>query len=72
MSALSDEVLAEISAAPDSMLYELIDYIKFLKFKNSSKDSTIQHKRQAGIAKDPNFYMAEDFDAPLEDFKEYM
>lgn len=28
--------------------------------------------RQAGVAKDPNFYMSEDFDAPLDDFKEYM
>ena len=28
--------------------------------------------RRAGIAKDPNFYMAPDFDEPLEDFKEYM
>lgn len=72
MSALSDEVLAEISEAPNSVLYELIDYIKFLKFKSSSKNSPVQHKRQAGIAKDPNFYMAEDFDEPLEDFKEYM
>lgn len=29
-------------------------------------------KRKAGISKDPDFYMADDFDAPLEDFKEYM
>ncbi|MBP5359004.1 MAG: DUF2281 domain-containing protein [Treponema sp.] len=29
-------------------------------------------KRQAGIAKDPEFYMAPDFDEPLDDFAEYM
>ena len=28
--------------------------------------------RRAGIGKDPNFWMADDFDAPLECFKEYM
>ncbi|NBR72445.1 MAG: type II toxin-antitoxin system prevent-host-death family antitoxin [Verrucomicrobia bacterium] len=29
-------------------------------------------KAKFGCAKSPNFYMAPDFDAPLEDFKEYM
>ena len=28
--------------------------------------------RKAGIAKDPDFYMAPDFDEPLECFKDYM
>lgn len=31
-----------------------------------------QKKRQFGSAKDAILYMAPDFDAPLEDFKEYM
>ncbi len=29
-------------------------------------------KARRGCAKGPGFYMAPDFDAPLEDFKEYM
>ena len=29
-------------------------------------------KAKRGCAKSPNFYMAPDFDAPLEDFQEYM
>ena len=29
-------------------------------------------KAKFGCAKSPNFYMAPDFDAPLEDFQEYM
>ena len=29
-------------------------------------------KAKFGCAKSPNFYMAEDFDAPLEEFREYM
>lgn len=30
------------------------------------------HSRQPGNAKDKIIFMADDFDAPLEDFKEYM
>ena len=32
----------------------------------------IYKNRRAGIGKDPNFWMADDFDAPLECFQEYM
>lgn len=33
----------------------------------------VERKRaKFGCAKGPGFYMAEDFDAPLEDFKDYM
>lgn len=34
--------------------------------------ATPKPPRQPGLLKDKIFYMAEDFDAPLEDFKEYM
>jgi len=29
-------------------------------------------KAKRGCAKSPNFYMSDDFDEPLEEFKEYM
>lgn len=32
----------------------------------------VRKPRQPGSAKDKIIYMADDFDAPLEDFKEYM
>ena len=32
----------------------------------------VRKPRQPGSARDKILYMAEDFDAPLEDFKEYM
>jgi len=32
----------------------------------------VRKPRQPGSAKDKILYMADDFDAPLEDFKEYM
>lgn len=34
--------------------------------------ATTSMPRQPGLLKDKILYMAEDFDAPLEDFKEYM
>ncbi|MCC5849152.1 MAG: type II toxin-antitoxin system Phd/YefM family antitoxin [Verrucomicrobia bacterium] len=34
--------------------------------------STKKKKARFGCAKSPNFYMADDFDAPLEEFREYM
>ena len=34
--------------------------------------SHVRKPRQPGSAKDKILYMADDFDAPLEDFKEYM
>ncbi len=34
--------------------------------------ATPKPPRQPGLLKDKILYMAEDFDAPLEDFKEYM
>lgn len=32
----------------------------------------IRKQAKLGCAKSPNFYMSEDFDAPLEEFREYM
>jgi prevent-host-death family protein len=37
-----------------------------------SESSSSRRPRQPGSAKDKILYMADDFDAPLEDFKEYM
>ena len=57
---------------------ELYDFALFLL--NRSETQTKQEQkvkiatinRRPGIAKDPDFYMAPDFDEPLEDFAEYM
>lgn len=37
-----------------------------------SEPRRVRKPRQPGSAKDKILYMADDFDAPLEDFKEYM
>lgn len=72
MTSLYTEVISQIATLPEENLSELIEFIKSLKQKASSTLATKKPCRRAGISKDPNFFMAKDFDAPLEDFKEYM
>ena len=59
---------------PASAQKELYDFALFLLSQNEKQTSYQNHllNRRAGIAKDSNFYMAPDFDEPLEDFAEYM
>ena len=57
---------------------ELASFVDFLLFKQSNEQKDSQsagikpRKSLFGAMKDGNFYMAEDFDAPLEEFSEYM
>ena len=57
---------------------ELAAFVDFLLFKqsNDQKDSppvdVKPRKSLFGAMRDKNFYMAPDFDAPLEEFSEYM
>ena len=52
---------------------ELYDFALLLVAKGASAAGTeAKASRKAGIGSDPDFYMASDFDAPLECFSEYM
>lgn len=57
---------------------ELSSFVDFLLFRQSSENAVSppvaaeSRKSLFGAMKDKNFYMAPDFDAPLEDFAEYM
>ncbi|MCU0327037.1 MAG: DUF2281 domain-containing protein [Spirosomaceae bacterium] len=65
---MSDLVLlSKLSSLPQNLKIEVMDYIEFLekKYKNSKPHP------KAGCMKG-TFKMADDFDAPLDDFKEYM
>ncbi|MBQ8211132.1 MAG: DUF2281 domain-containing protein [Treponema sp.] len=72
---MSFEVLEKkITLLPENYINEVIDFVDFLVAKSNSTQK-IEHNypnRKAGIAKDPNFFMAPDFDEPLECFKDYM
>lgn len=59
----------KIMKLPDNLKKEAEDFIEFLNMK--SKRPTTDKKPKFGSAKG-TFLIKEDFDEPLEDFKEYM
>lgn len=62
------EIYKEILTLPDDLKKEVSDFVAFLKFKNKAKP---KKQRKAGLAKGL-INMSDDFDEPLDDFKEYM
>ncbi|MDR0814910.1 MAG: DUF2281 domain-containing protein [Bacteroidales bacterium] len=60
-----------ISQLPQEIQRELSDYIEFLLLKYPTDKSQKPHPR-AGYMKGTVTWMSDDFNAPLEDFKEYM
>ncbi len=63
------QLFTEINALPKDLKAEVSDFIHFLKTKKKTKKKLTE--RKFGCAKG-FFTMSKDFDAPLEDFKEYM
>jgi hypothetical protein len=61
-------LISKIQTLPPSMLKEVNDFVDFLKSK-TKKDKI--KERQFGCAKGL-IVIHDDFDSPLEDFKEYM
>lgn len=64
------EILAQIQQLPKQLKQEVLHYVEFLQIKYSSQKEK-NKKRKAGTAAG-KYKLAADFDAPLEDFKEYM
>lgn len=62
------QLFSQISSLPADLKKEVSDFVAFLKQK-SEKGKKIK-ERHFGYSKD-FFKMSDDFDAPLEDFKEY-
>ena len=63
------QLYTELSALPPSLKEEVKDFIAFLKAKAQRQNVPLR-RRQFGAAKG-FFKMSEDFDGPLEVFKEY-
>ena len=62
----------EIETLPQAALSEVMYFIRLIKLKFPENDSRTVKKSMYGIWKNDSFYMAPDFDEPLEDFAEYM
>ncbi|WP_204151587.1 DUF2281 domain-containing protein [Leptolyngbya sp. CCY15150] len=70
------EILQTITQMPEPLKQEVLHYAKYL-IENYSKvtaeEKISQKKRRSGILKGTFVLpLPDDFDAPLEDFKEYM
>ena len=63
------QLYTQISSLPADLKKEVSDFVEFLKQK--AKPKSRLKKRQLGAAKGL-IVMSPDFDAPLDDFKEYM
>ncbi len=65
-------ILSQIQQLPEQLKQEVLHYVEFLQKKyNAQNNSGKRKQRKAGSAKG-KYKLAPDFDAPLEDFKEYM
>jgi len=68
-TALIEQKLASI---PEEYLEEVSTFLDFLSYRiKNSQTQRKSAKRIPGIMKG-DIYMSDDFDAPLDDFKEYM
>ena len=63
------QLYSDLSTLPPDLKKQVGDFIGFLK--NNSRKRSIQKKRRFGSAKG-FFKINDDFDKPLEDFKDYM
>ncbi|PZO42068.1 MAG: hypothetical protein DCF17_09480 [Shackletoniella antarctica] len=71
---LSTQLIETLDKLPPNLQIELLHYAEYLaaKYVETLRSETPPQKyRQAGTMKGM-FTMAEDFDAPLEDLKDYM
>lgn len=68
-------IFQEIQNLPEPLQQQVLDFVRFLKTKRvkekTKKPDEAPPKRIFGLAKG-KIHLAPDFDAPLEDFKEYM
>ncbi|WP_341224688.1 DUF2281 domain-containing protein [uncultured Arcticibacterium sp.] len=60
----------QLESLPSDLKKEVLDFIEFLKFKMDREPKSSKN-RQFGVLKG-KISMTNDFDEPLEDFKEYM
>ena len=61
----------EIEKLPDNLKKEVSDFINFLLYKNNPKRSSNRKRNGFGCLKG-KISMTEDFNSPLEEFKDYM
>jgi hypothetical protein len=68
----------QLSSLPEDVRKQVLDFIAFLMERRENKPATanesgapLRKRRPVGLMKG-QIHIADDFDAPLDDFKEYM
>lgn len=66
-------ILSEIKQLPETLQQEVLRFVSFLKQEHQSevKQENTSKERTFGRSKG-KYILSEDFDEPLEDFKDYM
>ena len=67
----SSEVIHKIEMLPEGFLKSVSDYIDFLLMKAKSESVASTSKKKFGTLKG-KLWIADDFDAPLDEMKDYM
>jgi len=68
-ATIANPVYSALNELPQNALQELYDFAEFLLLKHKPIEK--KHPK-AGFLKGVLIYMSDDFNEPLEDFKEYM
>ncbi len=69
---LQETIISNLSKLPDYYLQEVLDFSDYLLTKTVNiKESNFSSRGGFGARKG-DYIISEDFDEPLEDFKEYM
>ena len=70
---MSDKmILSEIYQLPESLKKEVMNFIVFLKQDHSVKKTPKSNNQRTFGRSKGRYVLAPDFDAPLDDFKDYM
>ncbi len=65
-------ILQKLSAIPEEYLDEVATYLDFLSYRIEQEQMNSEEIRRSPGRLKGEIYLSEDFDAPLDDFKEYM
>jgi len=65
-------ILSQLYTLPENLKSEVVRFILFLKSENEQKSINTEKKQRVFGRSKGRYKMADDFDAPLDDFKEYM
>lgn len=66
-----DLLIKETEGLSEDKLMEVVRFVRFIKLNSIDEKNNPVKTRKAGKYRGQG-WMADDFDAPLEDFKEYM